>query len=460
MSNVSRDRFSGSIGVFLATVGSAIGLGNIWKFPYITGHYGGSAFIIVYLICIAVVGLPLIMSEFLLGRRTSTDAVDPFRLLAPNSSKKWVINGWFTVLISFIIITFYSIISGWTLFYAVDSIIGGFDGLSPEQIGEKFGAYYTSSWQPVIWQIIFMIVTLYIIVKGIKNGIEKFSKFLMPLLFIIIIVLDVRSVTLKGASAGLDFLFSPDFSKLTIEGVLSALGHAFFTLSLGMAIMITYASYIKREVDLGPLVLKVAIADTVIALLAGVAIFPAVFAFGIEPASGPGLVFVTLPNVFNQMPLGRFFAFLFFFLLSTAALTSQISIIEPSVSFLINRFKFTRLKATLLMGTLATVFGAILTQGNGILKDLKVPFYLGGKFVDMNIFDWAITLTDQLLPIAGFFTAIFVGWIIDRSIIRDELTSYGTYRAGYYNLFVFVIRYITPTAIALIFISNTFGFFS
>ena len=460
MSAGSRDRFTGSIGVFLATVGSAIGLGNIWKFPYITGHYGGSAFIIVYLICIAIVGVPLIMSEFLLGRRTSTDAVDPFRLLAPNKSKGWVVNGWFTVLISFIIITYYSIISGWTLFYAIESILGHFEGLNPEQIGAKFGAYYTSSWQPVIWQIVFMVFTLFIIIKGIKNGIEKFSKFLMPLLFLIIIILDIRSVTLEGASAGLDFLFSPDFSKLNIEGVLSALGHAFFTLSLGMAIMMTYAAYIKKEVNLGPLVLQVAIADTVIALLAGIAIFPAVFAFGIEPASGPGLVFVTLPNVFNHMPFGRLFAFLFFFLLSTAALTSQISIIEPSVSFCINRFNLGRKKATFIVGSLAVVFGALLTQGNGILKDFKIPFYLGGKVVDLNIFDWAITLTDQLLPIAGFFTSIFVGWVIEKSIIKEELTSYGKYKASYFKLFVFVIKYVTPTAIAIIFISNTFGLFS
>lgn len=400
------------------------------------------------------------MSEFLLGRRTATDAVDPFKILAPQNSKGWILNGWFTVIISFIIVTFYSIISGWTLFYAIESILGNFEGLNTEQIGTKFGEFYASSWQPVIWQIVFMMFTAFIIIRGIKNGIEKFSKILMPLLFLIIIVLDIRSVTLEGAGAGLDFLFNPDFSKLNINGVLSALGHAFFTLSLGMAIMMTYAAYIKREVCLGPLVVKIAVTDTVIALLAGVAIFPAVFAFGIEPSSGPGLVFVTLPNVFNQMPFGRLFAFLFFFLLSTAALTSQISLIEPGVSFLINTLNWSRRKATLILSAAAVIVGALLTQGNGIWSGFKIPFFLGGKIVDMNIFDWAITLTDQLLPIAGFFTAIFVGWVIDKSIIRDELTSYGKYTAGYLKLFVFVIRYVTPAMIAIIFISNTFGFFN
>ena len=281
----------------------------------------------------------------------------------------------------------------------------------------------------------------------------------MPLLFVIILILDVRAVTLKEANQGLDFLFFPDFSRLSVEGVLSALGHAFFTLSVGMGIMMTYGSYIKREVSLGSLVVKVAAADTVIALLAGVAIFPAVFAFGIEPSSGPGLVFVTLPNVFNQMPLGGLFAFLFFFLLSTAALTSVISLIEPSVSYVMNRWKWGRNKSTVIVSVAVVIIGGILTQGNGVWSEHKLAFFSGGKFSYLNIFDWAISLTDQLLPICGFFTAIFVGWVIERSILKDELTSYGLYPARYLRLYVFVLKYITPTAIALVFISNTFGLF-
>ena len=456
---MARDSFTSGMGVFLATVGSAIGLGNIWKFPYITGHYGGSAFIIVYLCCIAVIGAPLILAEFAIGRRCARDAVTPFRELAPKS-KVWVANGWFNVAISFIIVTYYSVVAGWTLFYAYESIIGGFSGKSPAEVGELFGGFYTSSWQPVVFQVIFMAVSCFIVLKGIKNGIERFSKFLMPLLFIIIVVLDVRGVTLKGAEQGLDFLFFPDFSRLTVEGVLSALGHAFFTLSVGMAIMITYGSYIKRDVSLGSLVLKVTVADTVIALLAGVAIFPAVFAFGIEPASGPGLVFVTLPNVFNQMPLGSLFAFLFFFLLSTAALTSVISLIEPSVSYVMNAWKWERNKATVSVSVVIVLIGAILTQGNGVWSEYVVPFFTGGRIIHLNIFDWAISLTDQLLPISGFFTAIFVSWVIERSILKDELTSYGLYQARYLKLYVFVLKYITPTAIAVVFISNTFGLFN
>ena len=330
VNQIKRENFSGKLGIIAAAAGSAIGLGNIWKFPYITGVYGGSAFILVYLFCIALIGIPVMLSEFIVGRNAQKNAVGSFKKIAPGTP--WFFTGFIGVIAAYVILSFYGIVAGWTLQYVFLAITNQFSGLTPDQIGGNFGAFISKPGLPIFWQVIFMAVTASVVIGGVKKGIERFSKILMPILLVIIIILVFRSVTLKGASKGLEFLLKPDFSKLTVPAILSALGHAFFSLSLGMGTMITYGSYIKKDENLGQTAIQVTIADTLIALLAGFAIFPAVFAFGIEPSAGPGLVFVTLPNVFNQMPFGAFFALLFFVLLAVAALTSSISILECVVA--------------------------------------------------------------------------------------------------------------------------------
>ena len=457
MNQNTNEKFTGSLGIILAAVASAIGLGNIWKFPYITGVYGGSAFVIVYLLCVTLIGVPLLLSAFIIGRKSETDPVDAFKKLSPHTP--WFLNGWLAIFTSLAIISFYSVVAGWAIYYAYLSATGGLVGLSPEEVGKAFGTFTSSSWQPLIWQLIFMIATSYIVIKDVRDGIERYSRLLMPLLLVLLISLDIRAVTLDGASVGLDFLFKPDFSKLTVEAVLSALGHSFFTLSIGAGTMITYGAYIRKKDNLLPIVAQIVAADTLIAILAGIAIFPAVFAFGVEPTSGPGLVFITLPNVFNQMPLGQLFSFVFFLLLFIAALTSAISLVEPSVSYLISGLGWKRKKATICVSLTITVIGATLSQGNGILNNFKLPFYINGIFQKMDIFGWTITLTDQLLPISGFFIAIFVGWTLDKKLVQMELSSSGKYKTGYFQFYRITIRFIVPAAIALIFLTSIFGLF-
>lgn len=453
----SKDNFSGSFGVVLAAVGSAIGLGNIWKFPYMTGVNGGSAFVVIYLICIAFIGVPLVLSAFIIGRNAGENPISAYKKIAPNTL--WFLNGWLGTLVGFIILTFYSVVAGWAIYYAYLSAAGSLAGLSPNEVGAAFGSFSASVWKPVCCQVIFMIATGYILLKGVKDGIEKFSRLLMPLLLVLLIILDIRAVTLEGSAAGLEFLFNPDFSKLTLSAVLSALGHAFFTLSVGAGTMITYGSYIKKENHLMPIVANIAFADTLIAIMAGVAIFPAVFAFGVEPASGPGLVFVTLPNIFNMMPMGQLFSFIFFVLLSVAALTSSISMIEPSIAYLISEFKWGRKKATIVVSIAVTLTGSVLSQGNGVLNSLKLPFYFEGQVHKMDIFGWVITLTDQLMPICGFFIAIFVGWYMDKKLVQMEASSNGKFNIWYFSLFRFAIKYTAPAAIILIFVTAIFGVF-
>ncbi len=453
----SKENFSGSMGVILAAVGSAIGLGNIWKFPYMTGVHGGSAFVVIYVICIAFIGLPLLLGAFVIGRNAGKDPIGAYKKIAPKTC--WFLNGWLGVIIGFIIITFYSVVAGWAMYYAYLSLTGALTTLGPEQIGAAFGKFSSNVWKPVFWQVLFMLATGYIVLRGVKDGIEKYSRLLMPLLFVLLIVLDIRAVTLKGAGAGLAFLFEPDFSKLSFTAVLSALGHSFFTLSVGAGTMITYGSYIKKENHLMPIVTNIVITDTLIAILAGIAIFPAVFAFGVEPSSGPGLVFVTLPNIFNLMPMGQLFSFIFFVLLSLAALTSSISMIEPSIAYMVAERNWSRSRATIVICFVATIIGAFLSQGNGILNALKLPFFFEGKVQNMDVFSWVITLTDQLMPICGFFIAIFVGWYMDRKLVQLELSSDGKYRTWYFPLFRFAIKFTAPAAILLVFLAGVFGIF-
>jgi neurotransmitter:Na+ symporter, NSS family len=444
----TRDGFGSKIGLIAAAAGSAIGLGNIWKFPYITGVYGGGAFIVVYLICIALIGLPVMLSEFIIGRRSQKNAIGSFKKLAPGS--KWFLTGTMGVAAAFIILAYYGVIAGWTLDYIVKAAMNGFSGKTPDQIETVFTGLVSSTWTPLIWQFLFMTITGLVVIAGVKNGIEKFAKILMPVLLIIIIILDIRSVTLPGASAGLDFLFKPDFSKLSVEGILSALGHAFFSLSLGMGIMMTYGSYISKKENLGTTVVQVTIADTLIAILAGIAIFPAVFAFGIKPSAGPGLVFLTLPNVFQQMPGGYLFGILFFALLAIAALTSTISILEVVVAYIVEELKLTRKKATIIATVCISLVGAICSLSQGPLSNFLI--------FGMNFFDLLDYMSANiLLPLGGLFISIFVGWKLKRKDVEDEITNGGTIKASYSKLFLIFSKIVAPVGIAIVFVNGIIG---
>lgn len=451
-----RDGFSSKIGIIAAAAGSAIGLGNIWKFPYITGVYGGGAFILVYLVCIALIGLPVMLQEFSIGRRAQANAIGSFKKLKPNTP--WFLTGWLGFAAAFVILSFYGVVAGWTLSYVFSAITNSFAGQDPEALGNMFGGLVVNPWKPILFQVIFMVLTAGIILGGVKNGIEKYSKILMPLLLAIIVVLDIRAITLPGASAGLAFLFQPDFSKLTASAVMSALGHAFFSLSLGMGTMITYGSYIGKKENLGVTALQVTIADTAIALLAGLAIFPAVFAFGIEPGAGPGLVFITLPNVFNQMPGGYIFAIMFFVLLAVAALTSSISILEVVVAYFVEDKGWDRKKSTIIATVAITALGAFESLTNSVIN-FKLPLLKGGVMHSFGFFDWMIEMSDLMLPLGGLFISIFVGWVMTKEDVDDEITNGGELSHAWMGIFEVLTKYVAPVLIFFTFLNLIFGWF-
>jgi NSS family neurotransmitter:Na+ symporter len=438
-----RDSFSGKYGFVAAAAGSAIGLGNIWKFPYITGVYGGSAFIIVYLVCILLIGLPIMLSEITVGRRAQKGIFGAYKTLAPGTP--WFFSGYMGIAAAFLILSFYGVVAGWTMEYVIKAITGTFSQKTPDEIGLMFNTYISGTWKPVLWQIGFMGLTCFIVIAGIKNGIEKYSKILMPVLLMILLLLCVRSVTLDGASKGFEFLFSPDFSKLSGEAILAALGHAFFSLSLGMGTLITYGSYVKKDENLAPLSVHITLADTVIALLAGIAIFPAVFAFGIEPTAGPGLVFVTLPNVFQQMPMGYIFCILFFLLLAIAALTSSISILEVVVAHLVEDFKVSRKTATISMTLVITLFGIPSSLSFGSLSEFTI---LGASFFDTVDH----IASNFLLPLGGLCVSLFVGWKMAKKDVADELSNSGQVAVTYLPVFLFLAKIVAPIAITAVFL--------
>lgn len=440
-----REGFGSSFGLIAAAVGSAVGLGNIWRFPYIVGQNGGGAFLIVYILFVVAIGIPIMLSEFIIGREGQKSAIGSYKVLAPKG--KWYISGVLGVMAAFLILSFYGVIAGWTFEYLFGAITNRFAGQTAAQIGSAFDTFITDPIRPIIWQIIFMGITGGIVATGVEKGIEKISKILIPLLLFLVIILDIRAVTLPGAKEGLAFLFKPDFSQLTSEGILAALGHSFFSLSLGMGIMVTYGSYIGKNENLGNTVLKISIADTVIALLAGIAIFPAVFAFGIAPDSGPGLVFITLPNIFAQMRGGYIFSIMFFGLLALASLTSTISLLEAVVAFVTERFDMERVKATIFTTIAITLLGMVASLSNGPLVDRTI-------FGD-NIFDFLDFLTANFfLTIAAFISCVFVGWKLDKKIIENQLTNQGTFEVGYIGILNFLLKYVVPIAIVIVFLSG------
>ncbi len=445
---MERESFKSSFGLFAAAVGSAVGLGNIWRFPYITGKHGGAAFLIIYLICVAAIGIPVMLAEFIIGREGRKSAINSFKEIAPNS--KWYLSGVLGVLAGFLILSFYSVIAGWTLEYLIKAITNEFAGKDVNAISNMFTEFTSHPVRPIIWQFIILAFTAYIVGNGIEKGIEKYSSILIPALIIIIIILDIRALTLPGSKEGLSFLFKPDFSKVNGKVIFAALGHSFFSLSLGAGTMITYGSYIKEGENLGRATVNIALADTLIALLAGIAIFPVVFAFGIAPNSGPGLVFITLPNVFPKLPGGYLFAVLFFLLLSLAAITSTISMLESVVAYVIDKFNIDRKKATFISISLVFIVGIFASLSNGPMAN--VPFF-GRTFLDFLDYVTA----NYLMTIGSMISIIFVGWKLDRSMVKKQITNNGILDVGYLSLYDFVARFITPILIIIVFISSIKG---
>ncbi len=441
-----RSQWASRIGFVLAAAGSAIGLGNIWKFPYITGLNGGGAFVLVYLGCILLVGLPIMMAEFLIGRHGQKDAVGSFASLAGERSP-WRMVGWMGVFTSFLLFSFYAVVAGWSFDYIVRSATGAFQGKSADEINAIFGQLVTSPVQVIFWQAVFIVATVGIVVGGVRGGIERWSKILMPLLFLLLLLLFVRGMTSPGARAGLEFMFRPDFSKLTPNALLDALGHSFFTLSLGAGTMITYGSYLDRKADLFTLSLRITILDTLVALLAGLAIFPVVFAAGLEPSSGPGLVFQTIPIVFSALPFGSFLAVLFFLLLAFAALSSSISMLEVSVAYLVDEKGWGRTLATSLMGFFAFVIGIPSALSFNKLAQFT-PFF-GRTF-----FDFVDKLVSSyLLPLGGLCVALYAGWFWKADAEKRELTGDGD-RAWIYPLWHLLVRFIAPLAVVVILLNQ------
>lgn len=438
-----REGFSSKFGILAAAVGSAIGLGNIWRFPYITGKFGGGAFLIIYLGIVAAIGLPLMLSELIIGREAKQDAIGSFKKL--DSKRPFYISGILGVLAAFIILSYYGVVAGWTLEYVFASITNKFAGQSTDQIANMFGSFISDPYRPIMWQVIFMAITGLVVSTGVEKGIEKVAKIMVPLLLFLIILLDIRALSLPNSMGGLKFLFKPDFSLIDRRVVLAALGHAFYSLSLGMGIMITYGSYIGDKENLGKTAIQISIADTIIALLSGIAIFPAVFAYGLDPAEGPGLVFTTLPNVFNQMPGGYVFSIMFFSLLALAALTSTISLLEVVVAFLVDSVKMQRKRASIFAFASITIVGVFASLSNGPLSN-KI-------FFGNNFFDFLDMITaNYFLTTAALISVIFVGWFMKKDKVTGQLTNYGEFSVKYQKVFYIIIRYVAPIGIILVFL--------
>ena len=430
----SRDGFSSKFGIIAAAAGSAVGLGNIWRFPYILGENGGGAFLLIYLLFIFAIGVPVMLSELIIGRRAQKSIFGAFKVLAPKHGFFQIV-GIIGVVTAFLILSFYSVVAGWTVEYIVLALGNNLVDKTPAQLAELFTDFSNSIWRPIFYLIVFMSLTAAVVMGGIKNGIEKYAKILMPLLLVIIIVLCLKSLSLNGSSEGLLFLFQPDFSKITWNVVLVALGQAFFSLSIGMGTIATYGSYVKKKENLLQTAVSVSFIDTLIAVLAGVAIFPAVFAFGIQPDAGPGLVFVTLPNIFNQMVGGYFFSVAFFTLLVIAALTSSVSLLEVVVAYFTEELGLKRKQATFLGSFLMIVLGIFC---------VIYPRVFNG-------FEW--TSSNLLLPLGGILISLFVGWFLGSKKVKDELEAHGG-KAIYLQVFLFIVKIVAPIAIAVVFLNN------
>ncbi len=444
-----RASFGSKLGIILATAGSAVGLGNVWRFPYMAGEHGGGVYIIVYIACVLLLGIPCIVSEFVIGRRAASNTARAYGILS--GGKSWMLVGLLGVLTGFLISGYYAVVSGWCLHYIYASVAGHLHG-SPDFFAGYFSSFETNPWKPAFWILLFMLITHLIIIRGIRGGIEKASKLMMPILFVLLIVIVVLSCMLPGAMEGVKFLFEPDFSKVDGSMFLGALGQAFFSLSIGMGCLCTYASYFSKDTDLMKSAAQIAFIDTVVAVLAGLMIFPAAFSVGISPDSGPSLVFITLPNVFQQafssMPaVGYVVSAAFYALLALAALTSIISMHEASTVFFEEECKLSRKRAATIVTVACSVIGLVCSMSLGGYDLLTV---FGRTLFD--VFDF---FTGQImLPVGGFLTCIFLGWFLPHKLVRDEFTNHGTLRGRLFGIYLFCVRYVCPVGILLIFLQQ------
>jgi NSS family neurotransmitter:Na+ symporter len=446
-----KEHFGSKIGAIAALAGSAIGVGNIWKFPYLTGQNGGAAFILIYIACICFIGIPIMLAEFSIGRRGGKDVYGTFKTLAPGT--KWSAFSIITVLTSAIILSYYGTIAGWTMNYMCLSFSNVFQNATPQSIEQIFTEFTSHPYQPIIWQVLFMVLTAAVILGGVKNGIERSAKVMMPILFIILIVLCFRSTTINEKSIdGLTFLFKPNLDAVSAKTFLAAMGQAFFSLSVGMGVIMTYGAYVKKSENIHQMSYQVVISDTVVAILAGVAILPATFAFGMAPNAGPGLVFLTLPQVFAQMPLGQIWSSLFFLLIVLAALTSSISLLEVTVAYLINELKIKRTTATIITTLIITIVGVFTTLAFGPLKDTTL--------FGMNIFDiMDFTASNILLPLGGILICYFAGWVLGKDSLRDEITNGNKIKVTLFGFYFFIMKYIAPVVVILLML-NGLGVFN
>ncbi|GAA5180873.1 sodium-dependent transporter [Niveibacterium umoris] len=436
----ARDGFSSTFGVLAATLGSAVGLGNIWKFPYLTGANGGAGFLLVYLLATLLVGLPVMIAEISIGRAARGDAITSFQRLRPNGA--WGLIGVAGVIAAFLIMAFYSVVAGWVFAYVAKAAGGGLLSTDPKVTSAAFGALVSNPWQALAWQWLVLGVVGVVISMGVSRGIEAVTKRLMPILFLLLVVIGVRGLMLPGAADGLAFLFKPDFSKITPAVVLVAVGLAFFKLSIGMGTMVTYGSYFRADQNIPATATRVMLADLLVSLLAGVAIFPAVFAFGFTPAAGPSLVFITIPAVFASMPGGAVFMFAFFVLTAVAAMGAMLSIVEVPVAVLAERFRLQRWQATLL---------SVLTIGTvGSLAAMSSSATADWTLFGLNPFDLFDYLSSNiLLPLGGILVSLFVGWAWGRDAWRDALAQGGGKAAVIRILFV-LVRWVSPLLIAVV----------
>lgn len=448
---MAKENFGSKVGAILAAAGSAVGLGNIWRFPTETGEHGGAAFIIIYVAFMLLLGVPIMVSEFVVGRHSQRSVSESFYMMS-GGKHVWKLMGLIPAVAGFLVLSYYAVVAGWTLYYTYATATGQLAGKTPEQFVNDFNAFSSDPIQPLVWMTILLVINGLIVALGINRGIERGAKIMMPMLFVFILILVGCSLSLPGAKDGLTFLFKPDFSKVDGHVVLNAMGQAFFSLSVGLCCLCTYACYFRKDVNLMKDAVSVGTIDTMVAILSGIIIFPAVFSVpGITPNEGFSLVFITLPNVFQQvfasMPtLAYIFSLTFYLLLVMAALTSSISMLEMTVAYFHENHHMSRPVATVICTIVCIVLGAACALSFGKWSDIQI---FGMTF--FALFDYIVC--NIIMPLGALLTCLFVGWVVDERVLKDELTNCGTLRAPYYPIYRFIIRYFAPICIALIFIN-------
>ncbi|MDY5066414.1 MAG: sodium-dependent transporter [Prevotella sp.] len=443
-----RANFKNTLGVILATAGSAVGLGNVWRFPYMTGQNGGASYIVIYVLCVLLLGIPCMISEFIIGRHSASNTARAYNKMG---NRWWGIIGMLSVSTGFLITCYYVIVSGWCLQYMYATVLGELHGDAAYFIS-YFSDFSSNPWKPLLWVAVFMGITHWVIIHGVRGGIERASKVLMPALFILLLVIVVASCMLPGAERGISFLLKPDFSKIDGSVCLNAMGQSFYSLSIGMGCICTYASYFSRRTNLSQSAIQISVIDCLVAILAGLMIFPAAFSVGVQPDSGPSLIYITLPNVFQQafsaVPfVGTIVSFAFYALMSLAALTSMISLHEVSTAFFQEEMHISRKRSATIVSVSTSVIAIFCSLSLAGVDWLVI----GGK----SLFDWFDFVTGQLfLPIVGFFACLFIGWYVPKDIVRDEFTNWGTLRSPLYPVFLVCVRFVCPTGILLVFLNQ------